>query len=243
MPFKPGRLGEIWLNGVDVSNYFSAADLETQVEMLPVTTFKTGGTTNTYKQYIAGLAASTLTAQGYYDTADADKVRDTLQAAVGQATFLPAGGVAIGDQARLLNINSSDFKNGAKVGEAILMEWTAKSTSPVGIGTVLHVLKSENVGTVTGPGDGVETSLANTTGGIGHFHVTAMTPGDTHTFQLQDSTTINGVYANIAGAALVTITAVGSQRLIVTGTVRQFVQVVATIGGHAATYAVAFART
>ncbi len=70
-----------------------------------------------------------------------------------------------------------------------------------------------------------------------------MTGGDTQNFKLQDATTINGVYADITGGAFTAITAVGGQRLVVPGTIRQFVHCVATIAGHACTYAVSFART
>ncbi len=239
MAFKHGRLGEIWLNGVDVSPYFSTADFSVKAPGAPVDTFK-----NTYHAYIPGVLEATLTAAGYYDSADADKVRDTLEV-IGQATYLPAGGVAIGDQARLLNIVTTDYKNGSKISgaNAVTMDWAVNATAPIGFGTCLHTLKSENVGTVTGPGDGLLTSTANTTGLVAHLHVTAMTGGDTHNFKLQDCTTINGVYADIAGGAFTNVTATGSQRLVVTGTIRQFVQLVATINGHAATYACAAART
>lgn len=239
MAFKHGRLGEVWLNGVDVSVYFSSAEFTAKAAAAPVDVLK-----STYHAYIQGILEAQLAAAGYYDSADADKVRDTLEV-IGQATYMPAGAVAIGDQARLLNIVSTDYKNGAKISgaNAVTMDWSANATAPIGFGTVLHILKSENVGTVTGPGDGLLTSAASTTGLVAHLHVTSMTGGDTHNFKLQDCTTINGTYADIAGGGFTNVTAVGSQRLVVTGTIRQFVQLVSTINGHAATYACAAART
>ena len=137
MAFKSGRLGELWLNGVDVSVYFASADFAAKMDAAPASTFK-----SSWKSFIAGLAGADLTASGYYDSADTDKVRDTLQAAIGQLTYLPAGGLAIGDQARLLNINSSDYKNSSKISDAVVMDWTAQSTAPVGLGTCLHILQS-----------------------------------------------------------------------------------------------------
>ena len=94
MPFKHGRLAELWLNGVDVSTYFHDATFNAKVATAAVTTFKAS-----WDAYIAGLANGNLTAAGYYDSSEADKVRSTLQAAVGQLTYLPAGGLAIGDMA------------------------------------------------------------------------------------------------------------------------------------------------
>jgi hypothetical protein len=237
--FKHGRLAELWLNGVDVSTYFASATLNVKVDTADVTTFKA-----VWKAFITGLAGSTLTANGYYDSLEADKVRSTLQAAIGQASYFPAGAVAIGDQARLLNINSSDYKSGDKVGSAVLMDWIAQSTAPVGIGTCLAPLAVYGVGAgVALTGDGLLTSLANTTGVVAHLHVTAMTGGDTHTFKLQDSTTLGGAYTDIASGAFVNVTAIGSQRLVVPGTIRQFVRLMYTVAGHSATFGVAVART
>ncbi len=239
MPFKHGRLSELWLNGVDISTYFYDAQMSTKMETADVTTFKAA-----WHSFLAGQAMSKLTAQGYYDSSEADKVRATLQAAVGQLTYVPAGGLAIGDGARLMNINSSNFQNRAGVKSAVGLAWTAESTAPVGLGGVLHVMQSEAPATVTGTGADLNSPLASTTTGlVAHLHVTAMTGGDTHTFKLQDATTLGGVYADITAAAFVNVTAVGSQRLVVPGTIRNFVKLVAVISGHAATYACAAART
>lgn len=238
MTFKSGRLGEIWLNGVDASIYFNSADWAMKLALAPVTTFKA-----LWDAFIADTASSTLSAGGYYDSADTDKVRDTLQAAVGQATYFPAGATAIGDQARLLNINSSDYKNGSKLGGAVTMDWTATSTAVVGIGTCLHVLAQETVGTITGTGDGLLTSAASTTGAVAHLHVTQVSAATSSSFKLQDATTLGGAYTDIASGAFVNVTAVGSQRLVIPGTIRQFVRAVAVIGPATTTYGIAVART
>jgi len=242
MAFKSGRLGELWLNGVDVSSFFASADFAAKVGMANVTTFKA-----TWDSFLSGIAQAILSAGGYYDSADADKVRDTLQAAVGQVSFFPAGAVAIGDQARLLNINSSDYKNGSKVSNAVIMDWTAQSTAVIGMGNCLAPLAIYNVGAgialagePTGLGNG---GVQTTTGLVAHLHVTAMTGGDTHSFKLQDATTVGGAYTDIASAAFVNVTAIGSQRLIVPGTIRQFVRLMYTVAGHSATFGVAAART
>jgi hypothetical protein len=238
MTFKHGRLGELWLKGVDVSIYFHDATFNAKVAAAPTTTFKA-----TWETYIPGQATGNLTAAGYYDSSEADKVRATLLAAIGQLTYFPAGAVAIGDQGRLLNINSSDFKTGSKVGGAVTMDWTALATAPVGIGTCLHLLQPEAPGTVTGVGDGILTSAQSLTGAVAHLHVTAMTGGDTHTFKLQDATTLGGAYADITGGAFTNVTAVGSQRLVIPGTIRAFVRAVSVISTNAATFGIAVART
>ncbi len=249
MAFRHGRLGELWLNATDISNYFASADMSVKVDTADVSTFKVAGVPTTYHAYIAGLAAATLTASGYYDSSEADKVRSTLQQVttnvLGQLTYSPAGAVALGDPARLLNINSSNYKTSSKIGNAVVMDWTAMSTAPLGIGNCLFPLASTApvVGATPG-GDGLGNGgVQTTTGLIAHLHVTAMTGGDTHTFKLQDATTVGGAYTDIAGAAFTNVTAVGSQRLIVSGTIRQFVRLLYTVAGHNATFAVAAART
>lgn len=236
--FKHGRNAELWLNGVDVSGYFEAATWNVKMETAKATTFKAA-----WKSFIAGDAYAWLTANGYYDSGDADKVRDTLQAAVGQLTYLPAGGVAIGDLARLLNINSSAYQNTSRIKDAVGMAWTAQATAPVGIGNVLHVMQSEALGTITGTGSDLGTGVLSTTGAVAHLHVTAVSSAVASSFKLQDSTTLGGAYTDIASGAFVNVTAVGSQRLVIPGTIRGFVRAVAVIGPATTTYAIAAART
>jgi hypothetical protein len=238
MPFKHGRLAEI-LHGttstaIDLSPYLFSANMSTYVNTAEVSTFK-----NTYRAYISGEAFSQFFSYGYYDPT-LTAVRLSLQAAVGVVNYAPAGATAIGDQSRLLSFNTVDYKESPSTNKAVGFSWSIDSTSPVGFGVSLHPLASENVGTITGTGDGVMTSLAGT-GLIAHLHVTAYTAG-THQFKLQDATTQGGAYTDITGGAFTNMTSAGAQRLIVTGTVRQFVRVVATIGTAAATYSIAVAR-
>lgn len=239
MPFKAGRLGEIWLNGVDISPFFNTAEFTAKVDTADVSVFKA-----TYHAYIPGLIGSQLVAAGFYDSADADQVRDALVAApADQLTYSPAGAVAIGDPARLLNVNGTDLKYGSPIGGAVSMNWTAEATAPIGIGVCLHVLQSEALGTITGTGDGVGTSLQSLTGAVAHLHVTAVSSAVASSFKLQDATTIGGAYTDIASGAFTNMTAVGSQRLVIPGTIRQFVRAVAVIGPATTTYGIAVART
>lgn len=240
MTFKAGRSGAIWFNGVDVSPYFASADFGVQVALAPVTTF-----TASWDAFISDVANANITASGYYDSADADKVRDSLlSATVSQLTFFPAGAIAIGDQARLLNCNSSDYKNSSKIGQAVVMDWTTMATATLGIGTALHILQSEALGTITGTGDGIgNAGVQTTTGLVAHLHVTAVSSAVASTFKLQDATTLGGAYTDIAGGAFTNVTAVGSQRLVVPGTIRAFVRAVAVIGPATTTYGIAAART
>lgn len=237
MPFKHGRLAEIWLGGQDVSTFFMNADLESVVETAPATTFKA-----LWKSFLAGLAMSRLVTNGYFDST-LTNVRATLGVSAGSVvTFAPAGAVAIGDLTRSLLVNSTKYKEGAKIGSLVTFDWDVSSTAVVAYGVCLHVMQSESPGTITGTGDGVMTSAQSTTGAIATLHVTAYTSG-THSFKLQDATTQGGAYTDIASGAFTNVTAVGAQRLVIPGTIRQFVRAVATINTSACTYGITVART
>jgi len=245
MPFKHGRLFEV-LHGTattaqDISTFLFSSQFNTYVQMSEVSTAK-----STYKSFIAGPAFSQFFGYGYYDPT-LTAVRLSLQASSGILNYAPAGATTIGDLVRLQTFNSSNYKESSKTTNPVGFTWQADSTAPqgtssgmVGYGVSLHPLASENVGTITGTGDGVMTSAAGT-GLIAHLHVTAYTAG-THQFKLQDATTQGGAYTDIAGGAFTNMTSLGAQRLVVVGTVRQFVRAVATIGTAAATYSIAVAR-
>lgn len=241
MPFKHGRLAALYLGGNDVSPYFASADWAAKMTPADVTTFGAA-----WKSAIAGLADSTLTASGYYDSAypaggnDA-VVQATLQVDNAVVTYLPAGGLAIGDQARLILAETTDLKRGSKIGGAITFDWAATTTQAVGFGTVLHVLQSET-GTISGTGDGLLQGVSSATGLVANLHVTAIS-GGTLSFKLQDSVLIGGAYTDIASGAFTNVTAIGAQRLVVPGTIRAFVRAVATLGASTCTYSITAART
>lgn len=236
MPFRHGRLTEVLLNSQDVSAFMYSMGWSAYAPASEVSTFK-----STWRSFIPGTVFSQTFGYGYYDPT-LTTVRLTLQAAPGVLSYAPAGATAIGDNVRLIAFNTVNYKESPKTTGAVPFTWAVNSTAPVGVGVSLHALASENVGTITGTGDGVMTSASSATGAIGHLHVTAYTSG-THSFKFQDATTLGGVYADIAGGAFTNVTAVGAQRLIIPGTIRQFVRCVAVIGTAAATYAVSFART
>lgn len=239
--FKHGRLFEVLMNSQDVSAYFFSSAWNAYVQTDEVTTAKGNAG---WRSFLSGDAFSQWIGYGYFDTA-LTGIRSTIQVlpstTTGILSYAPAGATAIGDQVRLLNFNTSDYKETSHVKSAVGFKWAVGSTAPVGIGASLHPLASESVGTITGTGDALLNAGVAGTGFIAHLHVTAYTAG-THQFKLQDATTQGGAYTDIAGGAFTNMTAVGAQRLAVVGTVRQWVRCVATIGTAAATYSVACAR-
>ena len=237
MPFKHGRLTEVLLNSLDVSTYLNSIAWAAQVDVAKTSTLK-----STWHSYIPGIAHSQAAMNGYYDST-LTAVRATLQAAPGVLSYAPAGALVVGDQVRLISFNTVTYNENAKINEAVGFDWTAQGTAVGGVGVSLAPLAVYGVGAgVTPGGDGILTSTQSTTGAIGHLHVTGYSAG-THTFKFQDSTTLGGAYTDIAGGAFVNVTAVGAQRIIIPGTIRQFVRLLYTVATASATFAVSFART
>ncbi len=237
--FKPGRLAEVLVNSQDVSAFMYSAEWNAYLQTAEVSTFK-----STWRSYLAGNAFTQLFCYGYYDPT-VTTLRSTLQAATaGVVSYAPAGATTIGDPVRMLWPNAVDYKESSKTTNAVIFSWSADSTAQVGLGVSLHPLAQESLGTITGTGDGAGNGgAATTTGAIGHLHVTQVSSAVSSSFKFQDATTLGGAYTDIASGAFTNVTAVGAQRLVIPGTIRQFVRCVAVIGPATTTYAVSFART
>lgn len=243
MGFVHGRKTETWLEDIDASIFLDSLDLSTKTDTSESTTFK-----KTWQTHIVGKSKASVTAHGFYDNdmTETGEFVPTVWLPVTTdkvLTYGPGGMFVVDQLARLVLVQDSDYKETSPVGGIVAFEWTVESNKVVGIGNVLAPITVNAVGVFTGTGSGLGDSLATTTGLVAHLHVQAMTPGDTHTAKLQDATTIGGAYSDIAGGAFVNITAVGAQRLVVPGNIRQFVKIVFTSVGHAATFAAAAART
>ncbi len=129
------------------------------------------------------------------------------------------------------------------VGDIVAFNWAAQADDFANGGNNMHPLAAETVTSNSTFLDGVAQSL---TGAIAHLHITAVsgtTPSMTVKFQ--DATTSGGAYTDIAGGAFSAKTAIGGSRLVIPGTIRQFVKCVWKITGTTPsfTFAVAFART
>ncbi len=247
MTFKAGRLAELLLDAQDISSLFNSAELTAKVATADTTTFK-----NQWKTFIVDTADFQFTASGYYDATAATMtaIRATLgtpnpsQTTASVLSYAPAGALAIGDFVRLISVVSSDYKEGSKIGGAVSLDWSVEGTAVGGYGVSLHPLAQEATGTITGTGDAINTAGTQTlTGAVGHLHVTQVSAATFSSFKFQDATTIGGAYTDITSGAFVNVTAVGAQRLVIPGTIRQFVRCVAVIGPATTTYAVSFART
>jgi hypothetical protein len=239
MAFIHGKDTQVLLDGKNISAWLNAADLNVEVEAAEATTFS-----KSWKVFHPGMASSIFESGGFYDT-DMINIPTALETRVDSVLSWMPGIIAHGDPVRMMAALHSTYKESAAVGGMSLFSWTVTGDDTLGIGHNLHPLAAETTtanGTAYPPSGGAQTLL----GAVGHLHVTAVAGSGppTLTVKFQDATTFGGAYTDITGGAFTVTSAVGAQRLVIPGTIRQYVRAIWTItgGSPSFTFAVAFAR-
>lgn len=229
MDFKYGSKTELWLDGVDVSQYFNAAAFAVGVDTGETSTFKSA-----WKAFIEGDASHTLTAGGFYDLNNDAAIAADIKNGGSVLTYFPAGSVAVGDLARLVLVHETTMNESSPVGGAVLMDVGFQGEGIPGFGYGLHVL---GVDTGTTTGSSHDDAAATSTGWHAHLHVTAVSSG-TWTIKLQDSSD-NSSFSDVTGGGFTAATGATAQRLAgaaLTTTLRRYVRYVATaVGGSSPT--------
>ncbi len=139
MAFKHGRLAEVTVATKALSLYCDTADLTMKVDTADVSVF-----TNSYKQYIAGLAGVTLTLAGDYDPTVTTGPASVFiaQIALNQAgtvtacVFYPAGNNAGQGTSHTFNAIMTDYKEASKTNTAVRFDVTLLVT---GVDTVAQL--------------------------------------------------------------------------------------------------------
>ena len=237
MSFKHGSDAELWLGSADLSAFFNDMGFAADVDTAETTTFK-----KTWKTHIPGAAGAKLDTKGLYDP-DQMALPALLQAAGGAVlTAGPAGLVAIGDLARLLQVDVVTYAEASPVGGVVGFTCAFSADGTVGFGYALHPL-AEDTNTTTGADQ--DDAAATTTGWTAHLHVTAV-DGGSWVVKLQDAATTD--WTDVTGEAFTAATAGSSQRLVGASgaTLRRHVRYVATRTGGSAgngiTFGLAVAR-
>lgn len=237
MTFRHGRVAELYVGGFDVSPFFHFVTLTTKVATVDVSVFKT-----LWKQYLTGDLSSTLVADGFYDPTR-QEVKALLQTIGAVVTYHPAGGVAVGDLARLILGDLTDYRETSPRGGAVATNFSAISDQAIGWGVCLSPLAAQATNGSTTGWDPLNQGIQTTTGAVVHVHVTAMTGGDSLVFTLKDATSSGGAGALAVAGGAITVTAVGGYRLVIPGTIRAYLQMAWTGFTHPATFAYSAART
>lgn len=238
---KHGKNAELWLDGVDVSQFFSDLSLDIDVDTADTSTFKAS-----WKTFIEGDASTKVTAKGFYDKVNDAQLATFLRNGGSVLTAFPAGAIAIGDLGRLVNAHETNLTESSPVGGAVLMSMAVLASGVMGIGYALHVLGTD-VNTTTGATR--DDTAATATGWQAHLHVTAVTAGS-WVVKLQDASAANfSDGADVTGGAFTAATVPTAQRLTSatsTTALRRYVRYVATrtggAGGDSITFGLALAR-
>lgn len=243
MAYYHGRNAIILFNTTDVSGISNSVNLKPEVDLGDVTTAGSTG-----HRFYPGLDKDELTIEGLYD--------DTTKAIFEALTQTEAGYAAM--------VILGSAVNTAAVGSGV---WACKEALLKGFhvkGVVTDVnritanlsvqdfgfdvcqLLTTAVQTVTSGGNSASYltygSTSSTAGGAAYLHVTAIT-GGTLTVTIQDSADYtNWLEIGTTGAHFTGATAVGTQRIAISGTVRKYIRALWTYAGTSATMAVAFTR-
>lgn len=240
MAFKHGKNTSVYLGSVDLSPFLNAGDFNVEIDTADTTAFG-----SSWKSALTGTNAATAEFGGFYDPTNSS-VPAILGSDPGAVlTYCPAGGLAIGDRARLMAVAATAYAESSPVGDAVAIKWSAMASATVGFGDVLHVL-GEDTNTTTGATK--DDTAATTTGWTAHLHVTAVDAGS-WVIKLQDASASNfSDGADVSGASFTAATGATSQRLTgaVGATLRRYVRYVATRTGGSAgdgiTFVLAYSR-
>jgi hypothetical protein len=241
MPFSYGAKAQVWLDALDVSQYFHEMGLDVAVSTGNTTTFQA-----TWETFIEGVAGAKVDLKGFYDAINDAEMMTLLRNGGSVLTVGPAGLLAIGDYARLISMHETGVAESSPVGGVVLMNAGILASGEVGFGWTLHPL---SVDTNTTTGATRDDLAASATGWTAHLHVTAVSAGS-WVVKLQDASASNfSDGADVTGASFTAATTATSQRLRAateTTALRRYVRYVATrtggVGGDNITFGLAYSR-
>jgi len=235
MANHPGHLSRVVAAEYDL-DWLTGWSVDRSRNLIDVTVIAADGDGD--RSYLAGLADSTLTLNGFWNPAagKSDPQVDTLMdGTFHPVTVIPEGGATIGQRAVLLNVKVDDAPMSATVDGAVEMS-TGRQGSAAGRGGI--VLKEYDAETSTGNFASVDNSALSSFGAVGHLHVTAFTGTDA-TVKITDSTD-DAVFAD--HITFTQATDVTSERLTSTGTVNRYARVELSGTFTSITFTVGFAR-
>lgn len=226
MAFRNAQQARIYVGSFAASCYARTVSLDDSVDMLDVTTICDAakayipGTEGSGSFSIAGPLDSDGAATGQWATLTAQKAATTPT----PITYMPLG---TDGAVWLVAGVHTNFDTTASVGNTI--DWSMQS-STTGVLDMNATVLSNNVAvTTTTSGSSIDGTAATTNGAVFHLHVTAFSGLTSDTITIEDSSTGSSGWATIATFAAAT--ALTSERVAITGTVKRYVRIVDTIVG------------
>jgi hypothetical protein len=242
MVFLAAEASRIFAGPLNLSVYANQMAAEDMADMLEVTGFANSDNTDAKaKAFIVGQSSGTISVSGHLDTdTTANGHYDVLQdwKGTGQAvTYALSGGAALAP-AYLVYGNEASFETGSTHDGTVTYNLDVQNTGPSAYGIML-----ENLTAVTADGNGTarDYTASSSNGAVAHLHVTAFSGLTNNIVTIQDSADGSTDWQTIVTFA--TYTAVTSERVQITGTVRRHLRVVDNVTGTGSTTrAVAIAR-
>lgn len=243
MAGKRGLNASVLFNGYDLSRYFKNAAPGTDIELLDATTFQP---TSGDKEYLVGFEDGKLSLEGFFqsDSVNAAAVDDVINSVIGSTTrqvitVSPENADTLGNRCFVIDADTVAYKVSSPVSGLVMCSSEIQSSSGLGYGFILQVLTAL---TATGNGTSIDNSASSANGGAGHLHVTAKS-GTSPTLDVKIQHSTN----NSTWVDLITFTqktAIGAERIEVTGTINRYARAIRTIGGTSPSFtaAVSFAR-
>lgn len=207
-----GKRTDILLGALDIREWFESLDIDTTVTSGDATTFG-----HNWKVNIVGLATGKVAAGGFYDPAFT-AIKSSLMAAADEIVTTGMDGFALGAMVDLIAGITVNYKESAKLGSVVAFAWSLDADDILSQSFVTHALAAEAAPGDTGDADAGSSS---TDGMVAHIHLTALTGGDSVTFDLDDSP--DG--ASWTTRATVTLSGVGGARLSKRGTVARHTRI------------------
>jgi hypothetical protein len=239
LAFQHGRDTRVLVNDVHLSAFFNNVDMTFDVDAPETTTY-----TNQDRTYVpGGLTGASLSLSGFWDGAT-DAVDEEISTVLGNATeriaTIGINLLAIGGVTYLSNSIYTNYSIGSPVDGVVAINADMQASGGIKRGVSLHNITAE---TVTGTGASVDGLAATTTGGVAHLHVTAASGTSPTLDVLVEDSADDMTFATIV--TFTTATVRTSERIIDTGTVRQYIRATWTITGTGPsfTFHVSYART
>lgn len=229
-----GRRTKVYVQGYDLTSMLRSASLQRTADVSDSTPFNVDA-----KTYAVGQRDGTMNFEGLYDgvASAIDEVLSGILGASSQKVVLvDIGTEALGSTAHGMSGDEASFDVETATDDVATV--TAEVQSSVGIE---RCLIHKVLGAVTGSGNGtaIDNAASSAYGGVGYLHVTAASGGGTLTVKVQHSAD-NSVWADLI--TFTGTTAVGAERVAVTGTVNRYTRSNHAITAGSQTYVMAFGR-
>ena len=242
-----GRRTSVLINQYDLSTYFKTAELNGEAGLLDSTTFQASA-----KTFVPDFADANVSLNGLWDAKVApgetvNQIDDVLQPILGvdsDQLFVIAneGAATHGNNVHMGVVKETKYSVTAPHNQLVSVSAELKVCNGLlQQGALMHQLTAR---TATGNGSVHDNGALSTFGAKAQIHLTAMSGSASPSLAVIIEDSADGVSGWATIGTFTTLTAVGSERISIAGTVRRYIRVSFTITGTTPsfTFAVALAR-